>query len=297
MSKRIGFYLLGFKGFKALGRYLETYSSSTIEFVSIGRDKGVDNDYYNELLELCQLSLIPVIEREQLSKMEFKPDTIRVAIGWKWLIEKTDNLVIFHDSLLPKYRGFAPVVSALIDSEKTIGVTALWANADYDVGDIISQREIEISYPIKIKTVIENIAPLYEELLLEIACQFYLGLSINAKKQVEADATYSVWRDDKDYEVPWSRDSDYIKRLIDAVGTPYEGATSFLKGRKIKIFDAEVIDDVVISDRQRHVGKVIKIINKKPVVICGQGLIKLTEFSDVEANKTPVFNFRSRFGV
>jgi methionyl-tRNA formyltransferase len=52
-----------------------------------------------------------------------------------------------HDSLLPKYRGFAPLPNALINGEREVGVTALFASEEYDMGDIVCQRRLAVEYP------------------------------------------------------------------------------------------------------------------------------------------------------
>lgn len=297
MKRKIGFYLLGYKGYECLRHYLNNHDSDTIDFIFIGRDNGVENDYYHEISNLCRTYSLRVLEKNDVARISIKPDMIRVSIGWRWMIPQSERLVIFHDSLLPKYRGFAPIVNALIDGEDYVGVSALWATDDYDVGDIISQRKLAVCYPVKVLDVIKSIVPLYVELLLDISHKFFAGIEMEIQKQDSKYATYSLWRDAQDYEVCWHRDSGYIKRMVDAVGPPYKGAISSLNGRKVRINDVEVVEDVVISDRKHHVGKVIKIDCKSPVVVCGEGLIKITKFVDVESGKTPVYNFRARFGV
>ena len=86
------------------------------------------------------------------------------------------------------------------------------------------------------------------------------GKELKGIIQDEKEATYSIWRDEDDYKIDWSKSSDEIKRLIDAIGYPYSGAiTSNSKGERIRILDAEIIDDVFCE--VRHPGKVI-FINK-----------------------------------
>ena len=85
----------------------------------------------------------------------------QLAIGWRWLISGTENLIVLHDSLLPKYRGFAPLVNSLINGEQEIGVTAIWAGPEFDAGEIIFQEKAGICYPIKIQEAIEIVSGLY----------------------------------------------------------------------------------------------------------------------------------------
>ena len=66
----------------------------------------------------------------------------KFAIGWKWIIDNTSQLIVLHDSLLPKYRGFSPLVNSLINGDTLTGVTALFASSEYDKGEIIEQAQI-----------------------------------------------------------------------------------------------------------------------------------------------------------
>ena len=73
-----------------------------------------------------------------------------MAVSWRWMIKHPKNkLIVFHDSILPKYRGFAPLVNMLINGEKEIGVSAIFGADEYD-SEIISEKTT-ISYPIKIQ--------------------------------------------------------------------------------------------------------------------------------------------------
>ena len=68
---------------------------------------------------------------------------------------------MFHDSLLPKYRGFAPLVKGLICGETRFGVTALFGASQYDAGDILFQASVGITYPIAISDLITRVADCY----------------------------------------------------------------------------------------------------------------------------------------
>ena len=121
---------------------------------------------------------------------------------------------------------------------------------------------------------------------------------LNGIKQVEADATYSTWRDSDDYFIDWSRSAEEIRRLIDAVGSPYMGARSLTAdGKLIRITKAEAINDV--SCELRHVRKVIFINNGIPDIICGSGLLRILEAhiidNDQETNYLPMKSFRVKF--
>ena len=283
-------YLMSKKGYKVLDSLINNGYTSTITAVVGASDLNVQNDYYEEIKTLCKEAGIQFFNRLDVIDKETK---YSIAISWRWMIMDTE-LIVFHDSVLPKYRGFAPLVNMLINGETKIGVTALFAAAEYDCGDIISQSFRTISYPIKIQEAIDLIAENYVELALGLMKSLTSNSIIVAHEQHENEATYSLWRDEEDYAIDWTKSSGEIVRFIDAVGYPYKGATSSVNGTKIRIFDAVQEQDVVIENRVP--GKVIFMKEKTPVVVCGKGLIRLTEMKNEDNSKAYASkNFRVRF--
>jgi len=174
------------------------------------------------------------------------------------------------------------------------GVTALFASSEYDKGDIITQKSFKIDYPIKINDVIDITKPLYFELIDDIYTKILKSKEISAKKQDENKATYSPWLDEKDYFIDWNWSAKKIKRFVDAVGYPYDNAKAYLNGKIVKFIEVEIVDDVKVENRKRHIGKVIFIKDGCPVVVCKKGLLKLIDIRDEQNNKLMI-NFRSRF--
>ncbi|OXY82111.1 formyltransferase family protein [Oceanimonas doudoroffii] len=288
---KIGFYIMGFKGLSVLNSFINHFGCKHIAYVVTDEDTSVTNDHYNEILSLCSSSNIQVSKRKNTSSL---PDvSYKFAIGWRWLINESDNLIVLHDSLLPRYRGFAPLVNMLVNGEKEIGVTALLANEDYDRGDIIGQKSIKITYPIKISDAINKISYIYSELVIFVFTSLLTG-KLKPKQQQESDSTYSIWLDEEDYFINWKWKAEKIKRFVDAVGYPYGRARTKLNTQVLMIDDVEVTEDVQVEDRERHIGKVIFMKNRNPIVICGEGLLELTSIDFSESNLSKV-NFRSRF--
>ncbi len=218
------------------------------------------------------------------------------AIGWRWIIDlkRVSNLIILHDSILPKYRGFNPLVSALINGENQIGVSALFASSKYDQGDIICQSVKKIEYPIKIKDAIDLISNSYSDLVLQIIELVVNGKDLPRKPQNNKESTYSLWRDEEDYHIDWSWDSKKIIRFINATGFPYLGAKTFIEEESIRITEAIEVQDVKIENRSP--GKVIFFENNYPIVVCGKGLIKIIEMKrDTDKSDYILKRFRTRF--
>jgi len=293
-NNMFGFYLMNKKGLFVLKSVFRKFSNKNIAFVASSKDKNLLNDSYEEIKLFCFSNNIAFFDKSE--DINISTDYV-FAIGWRWLIkEKSETrIIVLHDSLLPKYRGFSPIVTALINGEEKVGVTALTANAEYDKGDIIAQESLRITYPVKIKNVIDDICVLYGSIVLYIMETLIFTDNIATIKQKNEEATYSLWRDEDDYFIDWNKSSSFIKRFIDAVGDPYLGASSYVGKKKIRILDAEVVDDVKIANRD--VGKVIYLLNECPCVVCGNGIVKINSMIDDETREQFVLpKFRVRFG-
>jgi len=272
---------------------LATKFPSLVSAVVSARDPGIAKDYYSEIQDLCRRSNIPFHDRTEFFSIRTK---YAIAVSWRWIIEcGSSALVVFHDSLLPRYRGFNPLVTALINGDETVGVTALFATHQYDRGDIVAQSSSSLVYPITIKRAIETTLENYEALALLLGKNIAEGRELKGTPQADAEATYSLWRDEEDYFVDWNASASRIRRFVDAVGYPYKRAAARLDGRIVRIVQSETMEDVPIINRTP--GKVIFIVDSKPVVVCGDGLLKITDLVDDEtrASLLPLCRFRMRF--
>ncbi|SDG47376.1 methionyl-tRNA formyltransferase [Psychroflexus sediminis] len=272
-------YLLNKKGFISLSKIVEhKVYKSILDQVIIAKDKGNKEDYYNEIEKLAKEHSIRVYDRTENIKVE---SDYSIAIGWRWLINlNSSKLFVIHDSLLPKYRGFSPLVNMLINKEDYIGATMIFASKGMDEGDIIFQKKVKIDYPIKISKAIDLIADIYGELIEDLFRKLLSKNVLPSFKQNHSESSYSIWRDSSDYYIDWTLSADSIKRFIDSVGYPYEGARTKLKNEKniLIIFDAEVIENYTFE--LIHCGKIFKIEENKPFVVCGKDLLKITSFKD-----------------
>jgi methionyl-tRNA formyltransferase len=288
----IDLFLLGAKGEAVLRHVLEMHGPQPISAVIAARDAGVDDDCFDEIRQLAETAGVPFSSRGKADGV----GRAAIAVGWRWLIKKDyAPLVVLHDALLPRYRGFNPLVSCLLNQEPEIGVTALIASAEYDRGPILAQCSVPITHPLKIAEAIARILPLYAQIAAEIVSGLHNGTIAAGTPQVEADATYSLWRDEEDYLIDWHGHAKTIHRLIWAVGSPYAGAKCLINGRTARITDAEVVDDVRIENRAP--GKVIFLSEGIPTVVCGQGLLRILQaiYDDDRTSVLPLGQFRSRF--
>ncbi len=283
---------MGQKGFEVLKNFVCEFDANLISEVITSDDTSLSESYYDEIIQICREQKIQCYDKK--NSYQVKGD-YSFAVSWRWLVKNYNDLIIFHDSLLPRYRGFSPLVNALINGEKKVGVTAIFASQSYDEGNIISQKELKIKYPVKIQTVIESVIPLYWELVKSISGKILEGEKLISQKQDENKATYSPWRDENDYFIDWTQSSVFINRFIDSVGKPYKGACAYINNELVRIFDAEVFPEKKIEIPS--VGKVIFTKYNLPVVVCGKGflLIKKMVFDKTGDNALPMKNFRTQF--
>ena len=272
---------MSYKGYSVLRNILNEFDSSIIDKVISAKDNNVEKDYYDEIVNLSTSKRIPFFNKNDTFEIRTK---YCLAVSWRWLIKTDKQLIILHDSILPRYRGFSPLVNCLINNENSIGITAIFANAEYDTGDIIEQRELEIIYPIKIFRAIELLSPLYYDIIKAIINRVIIGYPLISRKQEEMNCSYSLWRDDDDYKINWNEKASYIRRFIDAVGFPFLGASSFIGNNKVRIFEAEEFTDVKIENRVP--GKIIFLKNGNPVVVCGDGLLLVASIIEETSRKS-----------
>jgi len=293
-TRKLTMLLMTEKGFRVLEHAASRYADLLGQVV-VGSDKSIQRDFEWEILDFCKSRGIPCVKRAESSRIETE---YCLAISWRWLIQHPNRkLIVFHDSLLPKYRGFAPLMNMLINGEPEIGVTALFGAEEYDRGDIIAQSKSRVEYPIKINDAIATVNRNYLEVADVVLDHLNRGAELPATPQREVDATYSVWRDDLDYRIGWTKPATEIRRQIDALGYPYNGAYTTFEGSVIRILDAVEAGDVRIENR--HCGKVLFVDDGKPVVICGKGLLKINDaWIEKGVEKSSLFplpRFRMRF--
>ena len=223
-----------------------------------------------------------------------------VAISWRHMLPMELNnfltypLIIFHDSLLPKYRGFAPTPTAVMAGEKEIGVTAFFAVDEVDAGDIISQVKTKISQEMYMKDIIAEQTKIYASMLEKIIYDMK-AQALKATPQNDNAATYSIWRNEADCLIDWTKSAENIFNFVRALGEPYPNAFTYCDAKKIYILKVEIIADknFVIRD----CGKIWSIKNNQPEVICGAGMLRILEARDAEGEIFLFNKLRCKLGI
>ena len=288
------------KGYRVLKHIVQHLDWHLIDRVVRARDKNLAKDYYAEIGALCAETGIICVDRtaavppNSAGPAATVAGPLALAVSWRWLIDVPgQSLIVLHDSLLPRYRGFAPLVNSLINGEPEIGVTALYASAEFDRGPVLGQSRRAVAYPLTIAAAIEQVAECYLELVSQLWQQVATAALPAGTPQDETAATYSLWRDEEDYRLDWSLDAGRLRRTVDALGWPYQGAVTTLDGQVLRIVRAVEVLDVVIENRTP--GKVLFAAADGPVVVCGRGLLQLLEVQNEAGDAVlPLARFRAR---
>ncbi|MGN0165143.1 MAG: methionyl-tRNA formyltransferase [Lachnospiraceae bacterium] len=195
---------------------------------------------------------IPVYQPEKIKNPEcveylkqFEADIIIVAafgqILSKEILELTPHGCInVHASLLPKYRGAAPIQWAILDGEETTGVTIMQMDEGLDTGDIILKKEIRVAVDETGGTLHDKLAEAGLEALLEALNQIKEG---TAKRIPQGVTTthYAYMLNKKMGRIDFTKSAVEIDRLIRGLN-PWPSAYTFLDGKMIKIWDCMVTD-------------------------------------------------------
>lgn len=276
---------------------LVTACPGLVHAVVSARDPGTRDGSYDRLAGACAARGVRFVDRSEAGAVPATSHAL--AVGWRWIIPDRagTTLVVFHDSLLPRYRGFNPLVTAIIEGDGETGVTALLATGEYDRGDILGQVRVPLPRPIRIAAAIDLVAAAYRRLATEIGARITAGEPLTGVAQDEAAASYSLWRDDADYDMDWADRAERLRDFVYAVGPPYAGARTRLDGVPVRVWDVTVEPDVSIANRVP--GKVIFLRDGRPTVVCGSGLLRIDAMSlddDSGSSCLPLARFRVRLG-
>ena len=209
---------------------------------------------------------------------KINPD-IAFAIGWRYLISKAaysippKGTLILHDSLLPKYRGFAPMNWAIINGEQKTGVTLFYIADGVDAGPIVDQLSTDIHLQDTAKSVDEKVIALYEEIIVKNLPALQAGTAKHTP-QDDAKATYTCKRTPEDGEIHWQNSAVQIYNLIRGLSHPFPGAYTKLNGKKLLIWQAELPEQ-----QETYVGNIPgRVIGKRHdgiEVLTGNGVLRL----------------------
>ncbi len=240
----------------------------------------------------CRVIQPPSIRSVEFSKIieDYAPDFI-VVVAFGHIITKnildipkvaTLNI---HASLLPKYRGPAPIQWAIINGEDTTGVTIMRMDEGMDTGDILLSSEIEIAPDDTSGTLHERLADLGARLLIQTLSAFDVN-DIHPIPQNHSQATYAPLLKKKDGLIDWKASAQSIEAFIRGM-TPWPGAFTFHGKKRLKIFKTETI----FPDTSDVPGTVIKGFPDELWIATGKGVLSILEIQGESGKRLLIKDF------
>jgi len=230
---------------------------------------------------LAEAESIPVLQPEKIRTDEFldeikfyNPDLICVTAYGKIIPPNILELpkygcVNVHASLLPNYRGAAPINWAIINGEKTSGITTMLMDEGMDTGDILLKKEIEIGEDDTSVELSEKLSAIGALLLIE-TIEKGQNDEIEPIKQNDSEATYAPIIKKDVGRVDWNKSAEEIRNLIRGT-QPWPGAFTSYNGKNLKIFRTS------INSISGDPGKVLVSDGGKLVIGTGQNSLDISE--------------------
>jgi methionyl-tRNA formyltransferase len=228
---------------------------------------------------------VPIFQPEKASELSFSPTLqalepdLFVVVAYGEIIKKhlldmpKKGCINVHGSLLPKYRGAAPVQRALMDGVKETGVTVMFLAMKMDAGDIISQNTIAVDDNINSGELLQKMSVVGSEALIEVLHRFEQG-SVEREQQNEALVTMAPKITTEECKIVWENPAQAIHNLVrGAAPRPGAWCDVDIRGEKkrMKINRTEVVQ------REGGVGEILEWNPQEIVVACGAGALKLLE--------------------
>lgn len=224
---------------------------------------------------------LPVIQPEKIKDpvamqqlANWAPDLI-VVVAYGQILRQTvldlprNGCINVHASLLPRWRGAAPIQAAILAGDEWAGVTIMRMDSGVDTGPILSQRGIPILCEDTAGSLSERLAEMGAELLIETLPVYLMG-ELQPRPQNELGVTYAPMLKKGDGQLDFTQSALDLARRVRAFN-PWPGATTQWKGQPLRIHSAHAIEDYLSPPGQRLV------YGPKPAIGTGQGTLVLDE--------------------
>ena len=266
---------IGCAGLKAL-----TEAGYDVQAVFTHTDDPGENNFFSSVARLGAELDLPVYAPEDVNHplwvdriRELQPDVIFSFYYRHMLSDEILSLAPLggfnlHGSLLPRYRGRAPVNWALVNGETETGATLHKMVKRPDAGDIVGQQKVTVADNDTALTLHKKVLEAAQAVLKEQLPKLKNGTA-SFTKQDESQASYFGRRTAADGEILWHKSAKEINNLVRAVTEPYPGAFSYLGQRKLIVWRSRVLD----TQHDKQPGTVL---STAPLVIaCGEGALEI----------------------
>lgn len=266
-----------------------------------GRGRGLA---ISPVKEAAQLHDIPVYQPESLkqktAQQQLKAlDADLMVVTAYGLLLPPDVLqmpklgcINIHASLLPRWRGAAPIQRAILAGDKKTGITIMQMDAGLDTGDILAVAECEIAADDTGSSLHDRLMVLGAQTLIAVLPAIADGTQ-GAIKQDEADACYAAKLNKAEAKINWSLSAQEIQRAIRAYNSWPVAYCAYQKNNKtskLRLWQAEVLpEDITVFDSSP--GKVVVESVRGIDVVTGEGLLRITELQAEGKRRMPVADF------
>lgn len=222
------------------------------------------------------LTPVKIKEAEAIEELKKYPaDIFVVAAFGQILSEEILNMpkygcVNIHASLLPKYRGAAPIQWSIIDGEKETGVTIMQMDKGLDTGDILFQKKVPITEEETGASLFDKLAEAGAELIVEALAKIEKG-EVTPVKQDDNNSCYAKMLSKSTGKIDWNKSAVEIERLVRGLNS-WPSAYTEYKGKQLKIWKAEVLPHI-----EGKPGTIAKVTKDAVVVCTGDGALSLLE--------------------
>ncbi|MBQ8816318.1 MAG: methionyl-tRNA formyltransferase [Lachnospiraceae bacterium] len=228
-------------------------------------------------------------EAEEVEKLRQIPADIFVVAAFGQIVSQEIldipkyGCVNIHASLLPKYRGAAPIQWAVIDGEEKTGVTIMQMNAGIDTGDILYTKEYVLEPKETGASLFDKLMVLGAEAIVEALPLLETG-KLTPTPQDHTKATHAAKLTKQLGELDFDKSAVELERLIRGLNS-WPSAYTYYKGKQLKIWEAEVVGiPEVQNESGMQPGTVIAVDKQSFTVAAGDGALKITELQ-IEGKK------------
>ena len=191
----------------------------------------------------------------------------------KEILEMTPyGCINVHASLLPKYRGAAPIQWAVIDGEPVSGVTTMQMDEGLDTGDMLLKTEVALDEKETGGSLFDKLSQVGAKLLVETLEQVKNGQAVYERQPEQSPTAYASMIDKKMGNIDWTMPAVKIERLIRGL-SPWPSAYTFLEGKTLKIWAARVVQEETTA----RPGEIFHTDKRGIYVAAGEGVLCLDE--------------------
>jgi methionyl-tRNA formyltransferase len=228
-------------------------------------------------LEVSQPDKIKNNQEFRARLEEIKPEAI-VVVGYgrmipQWMIDLPPlGNINLHGSLLPKYRGAAPVQWAIAMGEVVTGVTTMRIDAGLDTGDILLQRELAIAPQDTAETLAPRLAEIGAKLMVETLVRLHAG-TITPRKQDDSQASLAPMLKKEDGLIDFRRSAREIGNRLRGF-QPWPGAYTTFRGRNLNVWEAEPVEESGVRSQESGLKEgELRVDKQRLLVGCGQATV------------------------